>query len=163
MGIMRFPESQKGITLVTLVAALAILVIIVAILIGALHRPKSLTRPSDSETASVAPEKATAARPLSGPPAPVSPASSSHGETSKPGMPDDCKQMLVTLYEKVEAWAKTTTETDAIGDKTSCLAAKSYSAKVNEHCRLVPEISFYAQWCESQSFVHPRVLLRRRE
>ena len=160
---MRFAESQKGITLVGLLVALAILVPIVLIVIGALRRPQSLSRSSDHETAPPIPGRVTVARALSEPPAPGSPPRSSPGETSRPGMPADCIEMLNTLHDKVYAWARTTTDTDAIGDGGLCVDAKKYTVQVMEHCVGLHDFSNLDLWCESQSYVHPEVLLRRRE
>lgn len=80
-------------------------------------------------------------------------------------MPSDCLDLLASLYDKVEAWARTTTDTDAVGDKASCLEAKRLSERVARHCRIVSsaEPAVHPDWCESQSYVHPRVLLLRRE
>jgi hypothetical protein len=77
-------------------------------------------------------------------------------------MPADCIDQLAGLSDKVEAWARTTTDTDAVGDKASCLEAKRLTERLARHCRLA-EPAVHPDWCESQSYVHPRVLLLRRE
>ncbi len=150
---------QRGITLATVVAALAILIVIV----GRAHR--SETGPSSSAGEKVAPEKLATTHPSRTAALVSTPESAVPGGDSRKAMPNDCKEMLPALYEKVEAWAKTTTDTDSIGDKASCLEAKRFSEEVARHCDLVAanEPAVHPEWCESQSYIHPHVLVLRRE
>jgi len=154
------PKSEKGITFVTLVAALAILVIIAAFIIGTLHRSERPPSRGVSETAAPVSNKPAAPR------LPKKPATVASPERSdsppKPAMPADCMEMLGKLQDKVEAWARTTTETDAIGNKGLCLDAKTYTVRVAEHCLSLCDTTNLEAWCESPTYVHPEVLLGRR-
>jgi len=151
---------QKRTSRIRWVAALAASVALAPVVVVVACRGKP-----NASAGAAAPAPAAPARPSSESAASVPAQDSSAASGSRPAMPADCIDLLSALSDKIEAWARTTTDTDAIGDKASCLEAKRLTQAAARHCRIVGsgEPAVHPDWCESPSYVHPRVLLLRRE
>src|SRR4029077_9849939 len=103
---------QKRTSRIRWVAALAALVALAPVVVVGACRGKP-----NASAGAAAPAPAALARASSESAASVPAQDSSAASGSTPAMPADCIDLLSALSDKIEAWARTTTDTDAIADK----------------------------------------------
>jgi hypothetical protein len=89
-------------------------------------------------------------------------------EVSRILLSDECRALAETARSKEDAWLRTASARDPLGDRTTCLDAKKAAADYFDNCfgkakidrrriaearaRLVPP-----DWCESPTFVHDKL------
>ena len=123
--------------------------------------------PTSSEVAGSTPPEQTAARPTAERPIArsekrVDATPSKNDIFSDPNLKQTCFERTREIMARLEAWQRTTSPGDAIGDKAVCLDVKARWQKWADECSpgwgTPAQARLLADWCESKSFTHVIIL-----